>query len=1319
MPLKPQEITEFASIHNRKVEADLSQPPVSRVAPPVAPEGPRVYESLGAAIAGNGVTTGLIRALEEDGTPEWDRNWTMDQSMQDPEVASFVNDALATGDEAVLGNLGTAGSHEEMLQIIAQAEKARERNRVAAANGALINFGGALMGVGIDALITLPLTMGAGGVGSAAMTARTVGAQRAIGAGRVAYVGAIEGAIERGVQAQTDPTIGVMDIVAESGLGAVFGAGLGALAPRMVGGVGLQAVKRGDDIMTSAQIQDIVDPPAQPVGAAAAPADIPSGARPARGAKSVVGRIFKSKRQGTRLAFLSNPRRVMVDFMARAREHADVTGDPSLAEVGDRLSAIIRTSEVREEEIGGAASRTVSYQDRSRDMRVIRAVREKDADANYKAMRADVFDPNIVQKIGNMGPKLLRTMPTQVHFEQMARLAHLKKTDPDQFGEMSILDADPLFRETVDEDTLERMLPHLEKEGAADQKYYDDFVEPLREAGLIDDTDLIEMYTPQSWDTAAIEGDPIAFSHVLRTAVLRMGPSDEFLANAGLLRTVADEQRAIDLQKQLDEIAEKPATTTPQGKASRDKAVQKRQAELKDIEAKKYGSAEELKTSDPELYAEYKDIWDATVHDMATDAAEVAQRQVQAELDILAAKTVQEANEKASKKVKTQQADLERAQVELKGLGRSKKKAAQRTKVATRIARLERQIANETEKLDALNAALGNTKLLREAAEKFGSRGRKRGVKKVAKKLDAAEERTLKRIMARTIEEEVTSIRNNIMGEKALGGQPPAFIEKSGRFQRRYLHLGTAEFDPEVRRFLRDSREELRSSYQQSAGNHLALRQAMGEPTAGRGNDANEFIGGHRADIMRKIDTALENPKLSDAQRQAITEDRRAVGMLFDGLMGEITHAHAAKIDDAFRGWSAFEGIANNLVSASMLGSSVFSQMADVATMFMASPNHRALFEAVWNQPAIKRELLELAQKEPELLVYVQGLTATIDGRIANTVGEEFAKATPGSTLRRFQQIANTAAQVQMKANLMNLMTRWQQRTFGNMVVVQLERDLADWANVPEQVKTVYARRGISSNEAEQMHALLQKHHHVIGGRWKAPNTAKWAQERPDLLAKYKKMLDTAQEEATITADIGDRPFIRHVPMGKMLTGLLGYAFASSDRYILPMAQRAAMNPKDVTPYLSVLMGLHMGIFSDFARAATRGQAEEWFAQLEDDEGWRDMYAKGFLRSPMAVAHSGIVSEIAFNTFGRQANDGIESLTGVRPLPQAATRFREGEGLAPLLGPAASLAQRTMRVGQKLADGEWEKAWNQASRMMPVINTFYLQAILNAMQKDQ
>ena len=1318
MPLDPQKVTEFAAMHNRRVEEDLIQPPVSRVAPPVGPEGPRVYESLGAAIAGNGIITGMARALEEDGTPEWDRNWSMDQSMQDPEVAAFINEMLASGDSAVLGSLGTAGSHEEILQIIRQTEKARERNRIAAANGALVNFAGAMMGVGIDALVTLPLTMGAGGVSSAAMAARTAGAQRALGAARVGAVGAAEGALERGVQARTDPTIGIVDIVAESGLGGVFGAGIGTLAPRIVGGVGLQRVKRGEDIVTKAQLDEIVDPLPEAVGAAAAPPDIPSGARPAFGAQSVVGRIFRSKRQGTRLTFLSNPRRVMVDFMARARKHADETGDPSLAEVGDRLSAIIRTSEVREEEIGGAASRTVSYQDRARDMRVIRAVREKSADANYRAMRADVFDPNIVQKIGNIGPKFLRTMPTQVQFEQMARLAHLRKTDPEQYGEMSILDADPTWRETVDEDTLDRMLPHLEKEGALDQKYYDDFVEPLREAGLIDDKDVIELYTPQSWDTAAIEGNPVAFSHVLRTAILRMGPNDEFLANAGLLRTVDDEQRAIDLQNQLDEITEKPAPKSPQGQTSRDKAVQKRQAELDAIE-KKWGSVEDLRKGDPELYVEYKDIWDAQVHDMATEAAEQSQRQVQAELDILAAKTVEEAYEKTTRTIETRQASLERAMVDLKKLGKSKKTADQRTKLATRIARLERQIANETEKLDALNRALGNTKLLREAAEKFGSRGRKRGLAKQARRLDKAEARTISRVMARTIEEEVTSIRNSILGEKALGGQPPAFVEQSGRFKRRYLHLGTAEFDPEVRQFLRENREELRASYQQSAGNHLALRQALGEPKAGRGNDANEFIAGHKADLMEKIDAALANPKLTPAQRTMITEDRRAVGMLFDGLLGEITHAHAAKIDDAFRGWSAFEGIMNNLVSASMLGSSVFSQMADVATMFMAATNHRALFEAVWNQPAIKRELLELAEKEPELLIYVQGLTATIDGRIANVVGEEFAKATPGSTLRRVQLIANTLAQVQMKANLMNLMTRWQQRTFGNMVVVQLERDLANWANVPEQVKTVYARRGISANEAEQMRVLLDKHHHVIGERWKAPDTAAWARERPDLLAKYKKMLDTAQEEATITADIGDRPFIRHIPMGKMLTGLLGYAFASSDRYILPMAQRFQMSPRDVTPYLSVLMGLHMGIFSDFARAATRGQAEEWFKQLEDDEGWRDMYAKGFLRSPMAVAHSGIVSEIAFNSFGRQANDGIESLTGIRPLPQAATRFREGEGFAPLLGPAASMAQRTLRVGQKLADGEWEKAWNQASRMMPVINTFYLQAILNAMQKDQ
>ena len=125
-----------------------------------------------------------------------------------------------------------------------------------------------------------------------------------------------------------------------------------------------------------------------------------------------------------------------------------------------------------------------------------------------------------------------------------------------------------------------------------------------------------------------------------------------------------------------------------------------------------------------------------------------------------------------------------------------------------------------------------------------------------------------------------------------------------------------------------------------------------------------------------------------------------------------------------------------------------------------------------------------------------------------------------------------------------------------------------------------------------------------------------------------------------------------------------------------------------------------------------RGEFKEWQDRWETSSGARDNLWGALLRSPMMAGSSSMLTDVALSSFGRAANDLTGDLTGVRPLRTESSKFKEKQGFAALLGPAAGFAVGTVpALGNRLLDGELDEARDMAARRTPVLNVFYLQML--------
>ena len=171
------------------------------------------------------------------------------------------------------------------------------------------------------------------------------------------------------------------------------------------------------------------------------------------------------------------------------------------------------------------------------------------------------------------------------------------------------------------------------------------------------------------------------------------------------------------------------------------------------------------------------------------------------------------------------------------------------------------------------------------------------------------------------------------------------------------------------------------------------------------------------------------------------------------------------------------------------------------------------------------------------------------------------------------------------------------------------------------------------------------------------------------------------------------------------------------ERVIAPMVQEMQIHPTSVRPYMGAGLGIALGVLSDGARMHIRGEGDEWNRRWSDGEGMRDILYAGMLRSPWMPGSSAMISEMAMTAIGRPVNDGLESIGLPRVLGEAQVKFHERNAFKSLLGPGVGQLQSVGEIGQKIIGGEYEKAWDQSARRIPLYNVWYIQALTRMMEK--
>jgi hypothetical protein len=213
--------------------------------------------------------------------------------------------------------------------------------------------------------------------------------------------------------------------------------------------------------------------------------------------------------------------------------------------------------------------------------------------------------------------------------------------------------------------------------------------------------------------------------------------------------------------------------------------------------------------------------------------------------------------------------------------------------------------------------------------------------------------------------------------------------------------------------------------------------------------------------------------------------------------------------------------------------------------------------------------------------------------------------------------------------------------------------------------------------------------------------------------------MDAAGKEAMIEPGIADRSFLRSFAGGRLLMQFQSFMFTAGERFIAPMIQEMQIHPTSIRPYFAALAGVFLGVMTDGLKETARGEGEAWLDRWESAEGWKENLWGGILRSPMMAGPSSMLTDVAMSTMGRVANDRIQDVSGVRPLMESSSRFREQQGAFALAGPVIGTALGTLpAITRRYLDGDIGGATDMLSRRIPILNLFYLQMLARLAERD-
>ena len=1331
---------------------DLSQPEVSG------------YQSFMESAADSSMVGIGTQALNRDRAssvvdPDHNiENWFTSNPGRSEVIQQYIDNLDDPASDIIISQMSETQNGEQLDRLITEIEAQQQKNKNFMANSGAA-YAGMAVGIGSDVGVAIALSPFTGGA-SFGLAARTVSSgRRTLAMARSAKVGAVWGGGYVGGQSIYNPMLDNEDILEAAGFGAGFGAVLGLAFPTALGNVRL----RQDAMRPRPLTDDVIDearavqgPPPPPgkggdAGAALAPGAHLDPIVPAKGAGGVIAALPKKAMNAP--GILQNPKRWLVQQGVRANERFEKLGLTGGRKFYDTMARTLHFSTINADEVAGKAARRSTVDKHVEDIRVDKIAREEVVKVEYNAAMSAVYGADA--KLTGIGKAINRNTsgPTQVsmqQFEEMAdELAHMQQI-VGKNAKAFELPAD--VAKTLTPNQQRTLIDKLKATAAKDDEFYMKLGEREVAMGILKPEELIKGYRPQRWDVDEIAANPAEFDQFLRD-LFEKNPSDEWVRANWLVK--AEDGTSSSVLK-ADETFDDLARRDPE---LADEIVDEWSAGVRgQAEDKAFIAMEHLKKEEAALRSKLGDDIEArylTTQATITKTLARLQKQLDGEdVPFVAGENPVKTVVKKSKTF-TEDGNWEVALPDgtsvsivnrgkegwhevgapvwkkigdkgaKGGLGATKKKAIERLEgrmrtpqtaetrgtIIDKMGRAEKRFNDIDIKLSALRSARKEVEELDMFIRKFGNAGQKKALGVAAKKAGAASRREAQASAKQLVNEEVESVRKKLLdGDSPFGFIDDAFINNSSRFKRRSINIGNKRQSEGARKFLQTNSKDARASYVASTSPQIGIREVFGQKSID--DIMNDALSGFDDDLRKT---------LSNAERKRVVKERKEAATAFKAIYNQLTHADMRGVNATF---AAGVTAANTGTAIMSLGGVLLAQMGDLMVMAVAGGRMGLGFRQMINPRRTNRDLMAIMADDAEIGILLRG-PSSVDGSRFKALAELDSAGfdVAGGKFKKMTRGLDHVATIQGWANMMHMWNLWVRGSFGLSFAKSMAKDLGDYGKTSPQLRSFYAKHGFDEASAKEFTDLMRTHGRDIkdsSGRvlLRVPDQASWAQINPGLLQKYRLGLKSAGDEAMLDPGLGDRPFMRSNPMGRLLLQFQSFTFTAGERLIAPMVQELRLHPTSTRPYWGAMFGMFAGMMTDGAKHAVRGEGAEWAERWQTEEGFRDNLWGGLLRSPLMAGASGTILDVASSQLGRQANNGLDALGAPKVFKESKTRFQENKGLTGLLGPTIGTATTSLpAIARNIADGDMERAIDQASRKIPIMNTFYIQALSKLWEK--
>lgn len=612
----------------------------------------------------------------------------------------------------------------------------------------------------------------------------------------------------------------------------------------------------------------------------------------------------------------------------------------------------------------------------------------------------------------------------------------------------------------------------------------------------------------------------------------------------------------------------------------------------------------------------------------------------------------------------------------------------------------EARAAKAAERLDLLTAARQRATDLhakrKAAAETLtGVRNRKGVMADVAKdQLAKTEAAVASAVRKGGLNDVVDNIMASLSEGRVLrdGGLDDAITE-TGRVKERRINL-TPEERAEAMRlgFLRDDVQNvLDLQYRQITG-HIALREAMsiGEGPKFQYRSFEEITRQINADYAEKMQ-GVTDPKARGAlenERAAAVRDLRAAK---DRLLDR---TNPGLDRDGWLYWTSqkmrqynFLRFGPGMLVSSLMDTATFALRHSLSKDFV--PHLREIVATMKGKA--NPELAAAVRAAEPVMFGLNRFDHTDPADLLDGLGIGASGSVKHQVTSKIDLMAQHATRY---AGLASGLSHWG-RLWKTAAAVSMQHKLGrmvtEYGSLSKFERADLASLGIGKIEAERIARLVAEHGSTVDGRFD-PGIDDWHKSPgSDMAARdWRLAISRDLRRANIAPGIGDTPLLMDHAFGKLLMQFQTFAFATLNRYVVPMAQRVAYMDGAMDPKVYVSMANLFGLtaVSLALKDAARGK--------DPMERWGEDHILATTRE--IVDRSGLLGWAA------PYINGMLQMTGAT----ASSRYAQNQWWETLLGVNYGLVSQAARTAASVSadgfeQGEWNKVRDKVVNVAPFV----------------